>query len=105
MAGRRGRRVCGRGPPSARRPSCLAPGNRVGRRQHRVDALEGDAVNRPVRDGVFKASAVAVGGRNVPGLTGAFREMNRVMVPGGRGDVRARSVLIALHMLRELLTA
>lgn len=37
---------------------------------------------------------VSRGGRTIP---------RKVLVPGGRGDVRARSVLIALHMLRELL--
>lgn len=49
-----------------------------------VDLHEGDAMNLPYRDGVFQATTMAFGGRNVPDLTGAFREMRRVMSPGGR---------------------
>src|SRR5205823_1694303 len=38
----------------------------------------------PYRDGVFRATTMAFGGRNVPDLGGAFREMARVLAPGGR---------------------
>jgi demethylmenaquinone methyltransferase/2-methoxy-6-polyprenyl-1,4-benzoquinol methylase len=51
---------------------------------HRVDHHEGDAMALPYADNVFRATTMAFGGRNVPDLTGAFREMNRVMQPGGR---------------------
>ena len=44
----------------------------------------GDAMALPYADNVFRATTMAFGGRNVPDLTGAFREMNRVMAPGGR---------------------
>ena len=54
------------------------------RRNHRVDHHEGDAMALPYADNVFRATTMAFGGRNVPDLTGAFREMNRVMQPGGR---------------------
>lgn len=50
----------------------------------KVDLHEGDAMNLPYRDGVFQATTMAFGGRNVPDLTGAFREMRRVMSPGGK---------------------
>ena len=33
----------------------------------------------PYADNVFRATTMAFGGRNVPDLTGAFREMSRVM--------------------------
>ncbi len=49
-----------------------------------IDLHEGDAMNLPYRDGAFRASTMAFGGRNVPDLTGAFREMARVVAPGGR---------------------
>lgn len=51
--------------------------------ERRVDLHEGDAMNLPYRDGAFQAATMAFGGRNVPDLTGAFREMARVMSPGG----------------------
>jgi demethylmenaquinone methyltransferase / 2-methoxy-6-polyprenyl-1,4-benzoquinol methylase len=38
----------------------------------------------PYADNAFRATTMAFGGRNVPDLTGAFREMSRVMQPGGR---------------------
>jgi demethylmenaquinone methyltransferase/2-methoxy-6-polyprenyl-1,4-benzoquinol methylase len=56
----------------------------VARGEERVDHHEGDAMHLPYRDGVFQAATMAFGGRNVPDLTGAFREMARVLSPGGR---------------------
>ncbi len=49
-----------------------------------LDLNEGDAMALPYRDGVFRAATMAFGGRNVPDLEGAFREMARVLQPGGR---------------------
>jgi demethylmenaquinone methyltransferase/2-methoxy-6-polyprenyl-1,4-benzoquinol methylase len=54
------------------------------KRERRVDHHEGDAMALPYRDSVFRAATMAFGGRNVPDLTGAFREMTRVLAPGGR---------------------
>ena len=54
------------------------------RNEHRVDHHEGDAMRLPYGDGVFRAATMAFGGRNVPDLTGAFREMSRVLAAGGR---------------------
>src|SRR5689334_14685815 len=52
--------------------------------QRRLDLHEGDAMNLPYQDNAFRAATMAFGGRNVPDLTGAFREMTRVISPGGR---------------------
>jgi demethylmenaquinone methyltransferase/2-methoxy-6-polyprenyl-1,4-benzoquinol methylase len=49
-----------------------------------VDLHEGDAMSLPYSDSVFQAATMAFGGRNVPDLTGAFREMHRVLRPGGK---------------------
>ena len=54
------------------------------RRETRVDHHEGDAMALPYAEGTFRAVTMAFGGRNVPDLTGAFREMTRVLAPGGR---------------------
>ena len=54
------------------------------RRERRVDHHVGDAMALPYKDGAFRAATMAFGGRNVPDLTGAFREMARVLAPGGR---------------------
>jgi demethylmenaquinone methyltransferase/2-methoxy-6-polyprenyl-1,4-benzoquinol methylase len=56
----------------------------VQRHERRVDHHEGDAMRLPYAEGVFRAATMAFGGRNVPDLTGAFREMTRVLSPGGR---------------------
>jgi demethylmenaquinone methyltransferase/2-methoxy-6-polyprenyl-1,4-benzoquinol methylase len=56
----------------------------LAKREQRVDLHEGDAMNLPYADGVFRAATMAFGGRNVPDLTGALREMARVLGPGGR---------------------
>jgi demethylmenaquinone methyltransferase/2-methoxy-6-polyprenyl-1,4-benzoquinol methylase len=64
----------------------LVLGNaKLRRRQERlVDLHEGDAMRLPYRTGVFRAATMAFGGRNVPDLEGAFREMARVVGEGGR---------------------
>jgi demethylmenaquinone methyltransferase/2-methoxy-6-polyprenyl-1,4-benzoquinol methylase len=49
-----------------------------------VDFHTGDAVRLPYRDDAFRAATMAFGGRNVPDLLEAFREMTRVVGPGGR---------------------
>lgn len=54
------------------------------RNERRVDHHEGDAMRLPYRDAAFRAATMAFGGRNVPDLAGAFREMARVLAPGGR---------------------
>jgi demethylmenaquinone methyltransferase/2-methoxy-6-polyprenyl-1,4-benzoquinol methylase len=56
----------------------------VKRDERRVDHHEGDAMRLPYADGSFRAATMAFGGRNVPDLTGAFREMTRVLQPQGR---------------------
>ena len=56
----------------------------VQRGEKRVDHHEGDAMNLPYRDNAFRAATMAFGGRNVPDLIGAFREMGRVVEPGGQ---------------------
>jgi demethylmenaquinone methyltransferase/2-methoxy-6-polyprenyl-1,4-benzoquinol methylase len=56
----------------------------VRRGERRVDHHWGDAMSLPYADGSFQAATMAFGGRNVPDLTGAFREMCRVLGPGGR---------------------
>jgi demethylmenaquinone methyltransferase / 2-methoxy-6-polyprenyl-1,4-benzoquinol methylase len=52
--------------------------------QARIHFHEGDAMNLPYRDDSFRAATMAFGGRNVPDLQGSFREMARVVAPGGR---------------------
>jgi demethylmenaquinone methyltransferase/2-methoxy-6-polyprenyl-1,4-benzoquinol methylase len=49
-----------------------------------VELQQGDAVNLPYADNVFRAATMAFGGRNVPDLTQAFHEMGRVVSGGGR---------------------
>jgi len=56
----------------------------AGRHATNVDFQHGDAMHLPYRDGAFRAATMAFGGRNVPDLAGAFREMARVVAPGGR---------------------
>lgn len=54
------------------------------RAERGIELHEGDAMHLPYRDSVFRAATMAFGGRNVPDLEGAFREMRRVLEPGGR---------------------
>lgn len=49
-----------------------------------IDLHEGDAMRLPYQDNAFRAATMAFGGRNVPDLEESFREMARVVAPGGR---------------------
>ncbi len=56
----------------------------LSRRVGGIELLQGNAMRLPCRENVFAAATMAFGGRNVPDLPGAFREMARVVRPGGR---------------------
>jgi demethylmenaquinone methyltransferase/2-methoxy-6-polyprenyl-1,4-benzoquinol methylase len=47
-------------------------------------ALEADALRLPFREGTFDAVTVAFGVRNLDDMDAGFREMRRVLRPGGR---------------------
>ena len=47
-------------------------------------AVEGDALALPFADGSFDAVTVGFGVRNLADMAAGFREMSRVLVPGGR---------------------
>jgi demethylmenaquinone methyltransferase/2-methoxy-6-polyprenyl-1,4-benzoquinol methylase len=46
--------------------------------------VEGDALHLPYADGAFDAVTVAFGVRNLADMSAGFREMLRVLAPGGR---------------------
>ena len=46
--------------------------------------IQADAARLPVQSGLFNAVTIAFGIRNVVDVEGAFREMARVLRPGGR---------------------
>jgi demethylmenaquinone methyltransferase / 2-methoxy-6-polyprenyl-1,4-benzoquinol methylase len=50
----------------------------------RVHLLQGDALQLPFPDACFDAVTVSFGIRNMPDRPQVFREMRRVLVPGGR---------------------
>lgn len=50
----------------------------------RCVAVEGDALRLPFRDGSFDAVAVGFGVRNLVDMSAGFREILRVLAPGGR---------------------
>jgi demethylmenaquinone methyltransferase/2-methoxy-6-polyprenyl-1,4-benzoquinol methylase len=49
-----------------------------------LEFLVGDALHLPADDAAFDAATIAFGMRNLPDYEGAFREMRRVLRPGGR---------------------
>jgi demethylmenaquinone methyltransferase/2-methoxy-6-polyprenyl-1,4-benzoquinol methylase len=50
----------------------------------RLTSVEGDALRLPFRDGTFDAITVGFGVRNLADMSVGFREMLRVLAPGGR---------------------
>jgi demethylmenaquinone methyltransferase/2-methoxy-6-polyprenyl-1,4-benzoquinol methylase len=78
-----------------------------------VPRVQGDALRLPFVDGVFNAVTVAFGIRNVGDIGAAFREMARVLAPGGRvvclefaqphaGPFRAFYGLYSKHVMPRL---
>jgi len=60
----------------------------VARREHPgLEFIEGDALNLPFETGMFDASTIAFGLRNLADPVGGLREMRRVVKPGGRAVV------------------
>ena len=61
-------------------------GEKTGRARHRarLSTLAGDALRIPCADAAFDAVTIAFGIRNVEDVTGALREMHRVLRPGGQ---------------------
>jgi demethylmenaquinone methyltransferase/2-methoxy-6-polyprenyl-1,4-benzoquinol methylase len=57
---------------------------RARRKSSSVDWVHGDLLAPPFRDGSFEAVTVGFGVRNVADLGRGFRELARVLVPGGR---------------------
>lgn len=49
-----------------------------------IDLIQADALNLPFPKDSFDAAGIAFGIRNVPDMDRAFREMLRVVVPGGQ---------------------
>jgi demethylmenaquinone methyltransferase/2-methoxy-6-polyprenyl-1,4-benzoquinol methylase len=49
-----------------------------------LEFLVGDALQLPADEAAFDAATIAFGMRNLPDYEGAFREMRRVLRPGGR---------------------
>jgi demethylmenaquinone methyltransferase/2-methoxy-6-polyprenyl-1,4-benzoquinol methylase len=56
----------------------------AGRKSADVEWVEADALALPFADGEFAAAAIAFGMRNLPDHEAGFRELARVVRPGGR---------------------
>jgi demethylmenaquinone methyltransferase / 2-methoxy-6-polyprenyl-1,4-benzoquinol methylase len=67
-------------------PMLEAAGEKINRTGlgKRVGLVRGDALKLPFPDGSFDAVTMAFGIRNIPDREQVFREMIRVLVPGGR---------------------
>jgi demethylmenaquinone methyltransferase / 2-methoxy-6-polyprenyl-1,4-benzoquinol methylase len=57
---------------------------RARRKSSTIDWVQGDLLALPFPDGSFDAATVGFGVRNVDDLAAAFRELRRVLRPGGR---------------------
>ena len=57
---------------------------RARRKSVSVEWVRGDALALPFEDGSFEAATVGFGVRNLADLEGGFRELSRVLGPGGR---------------------
>ncbi len=62
----------------------LRAGRANRKRRNRVPFVAGDATQLPFADGAFDAVVISFGLRNISDVSGALREMARVVRPGGR---------------------
>ncbi len=66
------------------RPMLEIAASKALRNGYRLPFIEGDALDFPFRDGSFDAATIAFGLRNLASVEGGFRELLRVLKPGGR---------------------
>jgi demethylmenaquinone methyltransferase/2-methoxy-6-polyprenyl-1,4-benzoquinol methylase len=57
---------------------------KASRRSLKVPFIEGDALELPFLDGTFEAATIAFGLRNLTSVEAGFKELLRVLKPGGR---------------------
>jgi len=92
--------ACGSGKLTAELARIAGPGGRVAgldfspemlaiaRRHHpQIEFMEGDALDLPFEEGLFDATTIAFGLRNLADPVRGLREMTRVLKPGGRAVV------------------
>jgi demethylmenaquinone methyltransferase/2-methoxy-6-polyprenyl-1,4-benzoquinol methylase len=66
------------------RPMLQIANSKASRRGVKVPFIEGDALRLPFADGSFEAVTIAFGLRNLTSVEDGFRELLRVLKPGGR---------------------
>ena len=66
------------------RPMLDIAATKISREGSRIPLVEGDALNLPFHDGAFAAVTIAFGLRNLTSVEAGFRELLRVLQPGGR---------------------
>jgi demethylmenaquinone methyltransferase/2-methoxy-6-polyprenyl-1,4-benzoquinol methylase len=66
------------------RPMLEIASSKASRRGFEVPFVEGDALRLPFADGSFEAVTIAFGLRNLTSVEDGFRELLRVLKPGGR---------------------
>jgi demethylmenaquinone methyltransferase/2-methoxy-6-polyprenyl-1,4-benzoquinol methylase len=66
------------------RPMLDLAASKASRRGSSLPFVEGDALNLPFRDGAFAATTIAFGLRNLTSVEAGFKELLRVLQPGGR---------------------
>jgi demethylmenaquinone methyltransferase / 2-methoxy-6-polyprenyl-1,4-benzoquinol methylase len=88
---------CGTGDLAIALLDAVSPGGRVagldfstamleaaGRKSGRVEWVQGDALALPFADATFAAATIGFGMRNLADILLGFRELRRVVAPGGR---------------------
>ena len=66
------------------RPMLDIAASKASRSGSSLPLIEGDALNLPFRDGAFAAVTIAFGLRNLTSVEAGFKELLRVLQPGGR---------------------
>ena len=66
------------------RPMLAIAASKAARSDSIIPFVEGDALDLPFRDSSFKATTIAFGLRNLTSVEAGFKELLRVLKPGGR---------------------